>query len=319
MPATSSSAPLSSPGSPVGPTTTSRAVAGVGGVRLAVHFHSADEAAVPVMLVHGFGSSAAANWSATGWLRQLGRAGIPAVTVDLRGHGLSAKPIDPQAYSLPILVADLQHVMACLPAVWGPVPRIDLIGYSMGGRLVGELAAAAGPGATAAWPVDLPQVRRAVIGGYDGRPLFEGMDAAEFRAFAAAIDGVAGVDTLGRRVARIALAVPGNDLSALSALVKGVSAVQYPLAAEAIAAPTLVAAGDRDLITAHTARWASGLPLGRHLYLPGRDHVSAVTAGLFRSAAVEFLREEGPAGPARPPGTVVQRQPESAAGSAAPD
>lgn len=247
------------------------------------------------MLVHGFGSSGDANWSATGWLRSLHRAGLTSITVDLRGHGRSAKPHDPAAYRLSILLADLHLVLAALPAVLGPMRQVDLVGYSMGGRLVGELAAAATGSSTGldrpAWGPGLPRVRRAVIGGYDGRAPLGSLDDAQFAVFIAALAGTAGPESPAGRLARIAMSDRDNDLAALSAMVRGLADDQSELDPGLVRVPTLVVAGDQDVITDDTLGWADGLPDGRHLHLAGRGHISAVTSSVFRAAAIAFLSE----------------------------
>ena len=247
----------------------------------------------PALLVHGFGADGRSNWAATGWLAGLHRAGVSTVTVDLRGHGRSGKPADSSAYRRWILLADLREVLAAVPGVLGPLPSVDLVGYSMGGRLVGELAAAAGRSSAspdrADWPLGLPAVRRVVIGGYDGRPLFEGLDDDQFAAYQEAVAERAAPDGIGSRTAAIAMAGRHNDLVALSALVTGMRADQRPLPAAAVGVPTLVVAGEDDRITPDTRRWATELPDGRHLSIPGRNHISTVTSAMFRAAAVEFL------------------------------
>lgn len=271
-------------------------MSGAGSVPLSVTVRVAepDRASVPpVLLVHGFGASARSNWAGTGWLAGLHRAGMSTITVDLRGSGGSGKPGVSSAYRLSILLADLRAVLTTVPAVLGPLPAVDLIGYSLGGRLVGELVAAfrqspAHPSRTP-WPAGLPAVRRAVIGGYDGRPLFDGLDDTQLAAFQDAIARRDAPDGVGRRTATIALADRNNDLAALSALVIGLREDQWPLPAAAVEVPTLVVAGDHDGITAHTEQWAAGLPDGRHLSIPGRNHISTVTSAVFRAAALDFL------------------------------
>ncbi|WP_196073065.1 alpha/beta fold hydrolase [Nakamurella alba] len=242
----------------------------------------------PVLLVHGFGSGGAANWERTGWLRTLGRAGITAIAVDLRGHGGSDRPHDPARYRLDTLLADLRAVAAALPELAGPV---DLVGYSLGGRLVCELAHR--PGRLA--------VRRMVIGGYAGTPLLQDLppDAVD-QAFAQ-IGGPPAVGEQHRgatRLAAIAAATPSNDLTALRALVAGLSVdPALARAAPPPQQPTLVVTGALDPIDDAAQAWAASLPHARWLEVPGRDHISVVTAALFRERVAEFLTD--PRTPAR--------------------
>ncbi len=52
----------------------------------------------PILLIHGFASSAQVNWVDTGWVRHLTREGRRVIAMDNRGHGHSAKPHDPALY-----------------------------------------------------------------------------------------------------------------------------------------------------------------------------------------------------------------------------
>src|SRR5437773_11101850 len=83
----------------------------------------------PVFLVHG--------WTAhrTVWERQVValRDRHLVVTVDVRGHGESSHPRT--RYTIGAPVADLEHLVLALG-----VPRIALVGWSMRGLLVLELA-----------------------------------------------------------------------------------------------------------------------------------------------------------------------------------
>ena len=86
------------------------------GVALAFERLSPPEGPVhpAIVLVHGFGSSRAQNWKATGWYGGLTAAGFPIVAMDCRGHGDSGKPHDPAAYGHDRMAEDVALVMkAC--------------------------------------------------------------------------------------------------------------------------------------------------------------------------------------------------------------
>jgi len=119
------------------------------GVEIAV-WQGPTESAQPVMLLHGLGSTARATWEATGWFRALAAAGCSWLAPDLRGHGDSGRPHDPQSYGLTQLVRDVVLVLD-----HAAVSRVDLIGYSLGSRVALEFAAT--------WP---DRVGRLVLGGF---------------------------------------------------------------------------------------------------------------------------------------------------------
>jgi 2-succinyl-6-hydroxy-2,4-cyclohexadiene-1-carboxylate synthase len=100
------------------------------GVALRVRSEGAGE---PVVMLHGFtGRSESLEPVAEG-LRDAWRV----VRVDLVGHGGSDAPSTPEAYTMEGCVAQLT---ACLDALG--LPRVHLLGYSMGGRAALALAAA---------------------------------------------------------------------------------------------------------------------------------------------------------------------------------
>jgi pimeloyl-ACP methyl ester carboxylesterase len=109
-----------------------------------------------VLAVHGFASSAYANWVATGWVRELDRAGYRVIALDQRGHGRSGKPHEPAAYTMELLVQDVRTVLDTYL-----VDEAVYVGYSLGAR-VGWHASIGGEHA----------ITRAVLGGIpDGDPL----------------------------------------------------------------------------------------------------------------------------------------------------
>jgi len=92
----------------------------------------------PVLLVHAW------TWNRTCWERQVQalRERHTVITVDVRGHGESSHPRT--GYTLGTMAGDLEHLVRALA-----VPRIALVGWSMGGLLAQELAHRLGDRASA--------------------------------------------------------------------------------------------------------------------------------------------------------------------------
>ncbi len=230
-----------------------------------------DRDAPTVVAVHGFASSAIANWHVTGWTRELTRAGLRVLALDQRGHGASDKPHRPADYSMQLLVADLLEVVDS-----HLIDDFVLLGYSLGAR-VGWHAAIELPG----------RLTRAVLGGIpDGDPLsrFE-VDAA--RAFIAG--GERSADRLTMSYLDMAAGMRGNDLEALVSLVEGMRGGDQPDPLHPPQQPTLFATGSEDPILAASKRLSAAAPLGAFLELPGRNHFNAPTSKVFREAGTEFL------------------------------
>jgi len=82
-----------------------------------------------VLLVHGW------TCNRTFWQRQVSalRDRYTVVTVDLRGHGESSRA--KKGYSIPAMAGDLETLVRTLN-----VPKVALVGWSMGGLIVLELA-----------------------------------------------------------------------------------------------------------------------------------------------------------------------------------
>lgn len=221
---------------------------------------AADPELPPVFAVHGFASNAADGWGRTGHLDTLARAGRTVIAPDLRGHGRSGKPHDAGAYTIDLVLDDLRRVVAgAAERLVRPPDSLDLLGYSLGSRLSWTLACRR-----------LLPVRRMVLGGFDGRALFEGVDTEWLAGIAARLD----------RNDQVALRYLVEGLQGTGGIVDGAPLPELP---------TLVVAGDADDLARRAAEFAARLPRGEFLSVPDRDHISAVPAQVFRRGVVTFL------------------------------
>jgi pimeloyl-ACP methyl ester carboxylesterase len=89
----------------------------------------------PVVLLHGFPDSGRL------WRHQvtaLAEAGFQVIVPDLRGYGLSDKPSEVEAYSLPLLAGDVMAVLAD-----AGVERAHMVGHDWGAALAWAVASLA--------------------------------------------------------------------------------------------------------------------------------------------------------------------------------
>ncbi|MDA8372124.1 MAG: alpha/beta hydrolase [Nocardiopsaceae bacterium] len=216
---------------------------------------------VPVLLLHGFGSSHESNWVRTGWGRAL--EGFPTVGLDLRGHGNSGKPHTDEAYTPSVFVTDIVLLLDALG-----IERVDIIGYSMGSRLAWELALARPD-----------RVRRAVLGGFGPVNAFAGAD----------LDRPGTDQSPFGQVHRAAAALPGNDPAALAACTRGQAAHPFTAVPAPAGTPLLFVAGERDGLADGMERLAQDTGAAGALRVARRDHRTTVSAQAFKKSAVEFL------------------------------
>ena len=89
----------------------------------------------PVVLVHGILGNVENNWLETGVQPKLSQH-FRVIALDLRGHGKSAKPHDRKLYGQEV-VLDVIRLLDHLG-----IKKAHIVGYSMGGRVVGRLLTA---------------------------------------------------------------------------------------------------------------------------------------------------------------------------------
>jgi pimeloyl-ACP methyl ester carboxylesterase len=228
----------------------------------------------PIVLVHGFASTAAVNWLHPGWFAPLNRAGRRVVALDLRGHGASTKLYDPPAYHSALMAEDVRALLDHLGIV-----RADVLGYSMGARIAAFLALA-----------HPARVRSAVFGGL-GSHLVDGVGLPQSIADALEAPSLADVHDAQGRMFRAFAEQTRSDLRALAACIRGSRQTLSRAAVATITAPTLVAVGTKDDVAGSAAELAELLPRGRPLDIPGRDHMLSVGDRVFKQGVVAFLSE----------------------------
>ncbi len=241
------------------------------GVRLHFELHGPDDG-TPIIVVHGFASDYRLNWVGSRWQETLTGSGFRVIGLDCRGHGQSDKPHDEAAYTVEVMTADVVRLLDHVD-----VAEAAYLGYSMGARIGLEVV------------LDNPdRITRAVLGGVGASGAIEHADEI---AHAFQI-GEATDDPIARSFYKFASARPTNDLIALAACIRGLRPERHPERLGRIRTPILVAVGERDDVARGAPELIEEIPTA-HLYtIPNRDHMSAVTAREFKSAAVEFLTSE---------------------------
>ncbi len=228
----------------------------------------------PIVLVHGFASSARINWVSPRWVQTLTQDGRRVIALDNRGHGESEKLYDPEAYATSKMARDVENLIAHLG-----LSRVDLMGYSMGARIVSALAA------------KRPDLTRSLILGGLGLHLVEGVGLPLGIAQAMEAPSLDGLTDPMQRMFRAFAEQSGSDRRALAACIKGSRQTLAEAEVRSIQAPTLVAIGSRDAVAGDGPSLVAMLPNGRFLEIPGRDHNPAVGDKVFKAGALAFLAE----------------------------
>ena len=240
------------------------------GVRLHFELHGPEDGA-SIVLVHGFASDYQLNWVGTRWQETLTGAGFRVIGLDCRGHGSSDKPHDPAAYALEIMAADVGRLLDHLE-----IQTANYLGYSMGAK-IGVQAM-----------LDIPKrLDRVVLGGIGWGGAFR---AAQ--EIAKALRGGPVDSPVAKTFYDFARARPSNDLEALAACILGPQPQPESAALAKITNPVLVVVGDEDDIVAEVDRFIEHLPTAKLVTIAGRNHMSAVPAGEFKKAALEFLGDD---------------------------
>jgi pimeloyl-ACP methyl ester carboxylesterase len=231
----------------------------------------------PVLCIHGFASSGKVNWVDTGWVETLTEAGYTAITFDNRGHGLSAKPHDPEFYHPGAMAEDAVALLDHLG-----IGQAAVLGYSMGARIAAFMAFA-----------HPERVAAAIFGGM-GLNLINGLSDGN--------DIIAGLrapslDDLTHPTARQFRIFADHTKSDREALAACMETSREPMAradVRRINVPVLVAVGEADAMAGAPGPLAELLPQGEAFTIPKRDHMRATGDKAFKAAALAFLERTFP-------------------------
>lgn len=241
-------------------------IASFDGAEIAVHRLGAGS---PVLLLHGLFSSAEMNWRRFGHAQRLAEAGFEAIMPDLRAHGQSAGPHDPDAYPANVLVGDLHALVGALGLV-----EYDLVGFSLGARTAAKAV------------IEGLAPRRLALAGMG----LEGLSDWQRRS-ALFVDAIDRFDEVNRGeppfFAVQFMKTMRVDRIAARLLLSSVRDID-PADLARIAMPTLVLAGEEDRDNGSPHKLAEALPDGRVEQVPG-NHMGSVTKPDLGLAIKRFL------------------------------
>ena len=238
------------------------------------YFDEGDPSGAPVLLIHGFASSASVNWVFPGWLKTLGEAGYRVIAIDNRGHGASDKPHDPAAYKVSLMAGDAAALLDHLG-----IPDAHVFGYSMGARITAFMAL-----------LHPHRVRSVVLGGL-GMGMITGVgdwDPIAEALLAPSLDVVAGERG---RMFRAFADQTKSDRLALAACIERSRDLLTEQDVARIDVPALIGVGTKDDIAGDPRALAALMPDARALDIPGRDHMLAVGDRVFKRAVLAFYEE----------------------------
>jgi pimeloyl-ACP methyl ester carboxylesterase len=244
----------------------SETFAGFGGAELAVHRLGEGRA---VVLLHGLFSDAQTNWVRFGHAQRLAEAGFEAIMPDLRAHGQSAKPHEPEGYPHDVLVRDAQALVEQLG-----LADYDLGGFSLGARTAVRCVLAG------------LRPRKLVLGGMG----LEGLAGWDRRA-AFFIDAIDRFDEVKHGdPAFMAVAFMKTQKIDRVAARLLLQAVDDTAESElgGVTMPTLVVCGEEDRDNGSPQKLVDALPNAVLAEIPG-THMSSVTEPELGEAVIRFL------------------------------
>ena len=223
----------------------------------------------PVVLLHGLFSDAVMNWIKFGHAARIAAEGFRVIMPDLRAHGLSGRPHEPEYYPAGVLARDLRELIGHLG-----LTEFDLGGFSLGARTTVE---AVGEGLTP---------RRAILGGAGLDGLRHWQRRKHF--FLEAIELFDRVPRGDPHWLSIQFMKSQKVDRVASALLLESFADAFMDWLTAFTMPTLVVCGSEDDDNGSAEKLAEALPNAVFREVPG-THMSSVTRPELGEAIAQFL------------------------------
>jgi pimeloyl-ACP methyl ester carboxylesterase len=222
-----------------------------------------------VVLLHGYFSDADTNWIRYGHAAAIAAKGFHVIMPDLRAHGESGKPHNPNAYPPDVLAGDGLALITHLG-----LTDYDLGGYSLGARTVVRMLV---KGATPS---------KVIVSGMGLEGLIDtGKRAAHFRNILTNL-GSFEKGTTEWFAEAFLKTTDGDPVALLGVLDSFVDTTEAEIAA--IPQAVLVLAGEADDDNGSHEALAALLPSANHVEVPG-NHMSVVTKPPFGHAIADFL------------------------------
>jgi len=236
------------------------------GVQLA--FHEMGQGR-PVVLLHGLFSDANMNWIRFGHAARIAAEGFRVIMPDLRAHGLSGRPHEPEHYPQGILARDLREL----------IEHLGLTDFGLGGFSLGSRTTVEGVG-------EGLKPRRAILGGAG----LEGLRHWERRKhfFLEAIELFDRVERGDPHWLSIKFMKSQKVDRVASALLLQSFRDAFMEWLEAFTMPTLVVCGSEDEDNGSAEELAAAMPTAVFREVPG-THMSSVTKPQFGEAIASFL------------------------------
>ncbi len=230
----------------------------------------------PVLLLHGFASSAKTNWVDPGWVSFLVKEGFRVIAYDARGHGMSGKPHTPEDYAQPHMPEDARRLLDHLA-----IAEAHVMGYSMGARMTAFLALR--------YP---DRVRSAIFGGL-GINMVRGLGGTQEIASGLEAATAAEITDPVARTFRAFAEQTGGDLRALAACMRSARASLTAEMIGQIRCPVLVVVGTADSIGGSAQELADLIPGAQAVAIERRDHMRTVGDRAYKESVLKFLKGFG--------------------------